>query len=80
MQDEMSHLPTKTLTEAVDWFARFDVSLTERFIREATDKGALRCQIVAGRRMYSTAVLYEWVVSLPSNTRRGKKKNHVPQR
>ena len=74
MSDEINHLPTKSTAEASLWLTSFGVPVTERFIRDATDKGTLPCQIVGGKRTYSTAALYEWVISLSARTARPGRK------
>lgn len=84
MADEISHLPTKSTTEAVAWLAAHGVEVTETYLTNARRSGKLTAAIVAGKRRYSTAELYRFVVSLPGSTRRGpsrtERNNRVPQR
>jgi hypothetical protein len=66
---ELSPVPNKSAAQAVEWYRdRLDLEVTPRYLKAATDAGELRCQIVARRRMYSTAELYRFVVTRPGHT------------
>jgi hypothetical protein len=74
---ELSHLPDKNLKQAVVWCQRDAkiTNITERYLRNATDAGELKCRIIAGQRRYSTRDLYDFILTRPSGTAgRGKPK------
>jgi hypothetical protein len=64
----LSPVPDKTVAEAVMWYAGIGVPVTERWIKTVTDRRELMCRIVAGRRMYSTAELWRFIVTRPTRT------------
>ncbi len=64
----LSSVPDKTVSDAVEWYAAIGVPVTERWIKTVTDRRELACRIVAGRRMYTTAELWRFIVSRPSRT------------
>lgn len=65
---DVSPVPDKTVSEAVAWYAGIGVPVTERWIKTVTDRKELMCRIVAGRRMYSTAELWRFIVTRPTRT------------
>lgn len=77
----VSPVPEKTVTDAVDWFAGIGVPVTERWIKTVTDRRELSCRIVAGRRMYSTEELWRFITTRPNRTagaaRYNKKENRT---
>ena len=63
----LSPVPNLDASQAVNWFrAELGLALTPRYLKEYTTNGALPCAIIAGRRMYSTRDLYEFIVTRPS--------------
>ncbi|MFV9634854.1 hypothetical protein [Mycobacterium neumannii] len=73
---QLSPVANKTATEAVEWYrSTLSVSVTTRYLKSATEAGELRCQIIAGKRRYSTAELYRFIVTRPSHT--AAKKEHT---
>lgn len=64
----VSPVPDKTVGDAVAWYARIGVPVTERWIKTVTDRRELACRIVAGRRMYSTEELWRFIVTRPTRT------------
>jgi len=63
----LSPVPNLDAQQAVNWFrAELGIALTARYLKECTTNGALPCAIIAGRRMYSTRDLYEFIVTRPS--------------
>jgi len=64
----VSPVPDKTVADAVAWYAAIGVPVTERWIKTVTDRRELACRIVAGRRMYSTAELWRFIVTRPTRT------------
>jgi hypothetical protein len=64
----VSPVPDKTVSDAVSWYAGIGVPVTERWIKTVTDRRELMCRIVAGRRMYSTAELWRFIVTRPTRT------------
>ena len=73
MQSEISYLPTLSTTAAVEWLGNHGVDVTETYLTNARRSGKLAAAIVAGKRRYSTAELYRFVVQLPESTRRGQR-------
>lgn len=72
----LSPVANKSIEDARDWLRdALGVNVTTRYLKAATDARELRCQIVAGRRAYSTAALNEFLVTRPERTsgRGGKK-------
>lgn len=65
---DVSPVPDKTLADGVAWYAAIGVPVTERWIKTVTDRRELSCRIVAGRRMYSTAELWRFIVTRPTRT------------
>lgn len=65
----LSPVPALTAPEAVEWYRNMlGVGVTPRYLKTVTEAGQLRCQIVAGRRQYSTAELYRFIVTRPGHT------------
>lgn len=64
----VSPVPDKTVGDAVAWYHAIGVEVTERWLKAVTDRKELMCRIVAGRRMYSTAELWRFIVTRPSRT------------
>lgn len=64
----VSPVPDKTVADAVAWYAGIGVPITERWLKTVTDRRELSCRIVAGRRMYSTAELWQFIVTRPTRT------------
>lgn len=65
----LSPVANKSIDEALTWLREvLEVSVSRRFVRCSTDTQDLRCQIIAGRRRYSTAELYRWIVTRPTST------------
>ena len=66
---ELSNWPGNDIDEAVEWYKKRNIKkVTKRYLKTNTDSGELKCQIVAGRRMYSTAELWRFIVTRPSHT------------
>jgi|SRR5271166_364683 len=85
----LSHIPDKSVKDAVEWYWGIGVTtVTERWLKAVTDRRELACRIIAGRRMYSTAELWRFIVTRPSrtagaaryNNQRGKGQAHEPIR
>ena len=73
---ELSPVPALVAVKAVEWYRNtLCVNVTTRYLKSATEAGDLRCQIIAGRRRYSTAELYRFIVTRPSHT--AAKKEHT---
>ena len=72
----LSPVANKTIDDAKAWLGEvLEVDVSTRYLKSATDAGELRCQIVAGRRRYSTAELWRFMLSRPERTAgRGAKK------
>lgn len=64
----VSPVPDKTLTDAVEWYRGIGLEVTERWLKTVTDRKELTCRIVAGRRMYSTAELWRFITTRPTRT------------
>lgn len=65
----LSPVPNLTAAQAVEWCrSELELCITARYLKSATDSGQLRCQIVAGRRMYSTRELFRFIVTRPPHT------------
>lgn len=64
----LSHLPDKTVKEAVEWYRGIGVEVIERWLKSVTDRNELVCRIVAGRRYYSTEELWRFIVTRPTRT------------
>jgi hypothetical protein len=64
----VSPVPDKTVADAVAWYAGIGVEVTERWLKTVTDRKELTCRIIAGRRMYSTAELWRFIVTRPTRT------------
>lgn len=64
----VSPIPDKTITDAVEWYRGIGVEVTERWLKTVTDRRELMCRIIAGRRMYSTSELWRFIVTRPSRT------------
>lgn len=63
----LSPVPNLNVHQAVNWYrAELGVSVTPRYLKEYTSNGALACAIIAGRRMYSTRALYDFIVTRPT--------------
>lgn len=74
----LSPVPALTAAEAVEWYrSALGVTVTPRYLKTMTEASHLRCQIVAGRRQYSTAELYRFIVTRPSHTA-AKKESPCP--
>ena len=70
----LSPVANKTADSAVDWLRSvLDIHVTTRYIKTQTEAGELRCQIVAGKRLYSTAELYKFILSRPGQTKGSKR-------
>ncbi|OBI89271.1 hypothetical protein A9X01_13910 [Mycobacterium asiaticum] len=72
----MSVVPDKTVADAVEWYRGIDVEVTERWLKTVTDRDELTCRIIAGRRMYSTAELWRFIVTRPTRTAGASRYNH----
>lgn len=64
----LSHIPDKSVKDAVEWYRRIGVNITERWLKSVTDRDELVCRIVAGKRMYSTEELWRFIVTRPTRT------------
>lgn len=64
----VSPVPDKTVSDAVAWYRGISVEVSERWLKTVTDRKELMCRIVAGRRMYSTAELWRFIVTRPTHT------------
>ena len=64
----LSHVPDKSVKDAVEWYRGIGVDVTERWLKSVTGRRELVCRIVAGRRMYSTEELWRFIVTRPTRT------------
>lgn len=65
----LSPVANKTIDEAKVWLqTALEVDVSTRYLKASTDAGELRCQIVAGRRRYSTMELYRFLITRPERT------------
>ena len=64
----LSPVPDKSVETAVNWYRGIGVHVTERWLKSVTDRRELMCRIVAGKRCYSTAELWRFIVTRPSRT------------
>jgi hypothetical protein len=64
----LSHVPDKSIKDAVEWYEGIGVNVTERWLKSVTDRKELVCRIIAGRRYYCTEELWRFIVTRPSRT------------
>jgi len=64
----LSPVPDKNVNDAVDWYSRIGVQVSQRWLKSVTDRKELVCRIVAGRRYYSTEELWRFIVTRPTRT------------
>jgi hypothetical protein len=65
----LSPVANKTLDDAQAWLrSALEVDVSTTYLKKQTDANELRCQIVAGRRRYSTAELFRFLVTRPERT------------
>jgi hypothetical protein len=65
----LSPVANKTIDEAQVWLRdHLELDVSTRYLKSSTDADELHCQIVAGRRRYSTSELYKFVVTRPART------------
>jgi hypothetical protein len=57
-------LPTMDRAGVVAFCASFDLTVTERFIRQSSQDGTLKSFIIRNRVMFSRADVRDWLLSL----------------